>query len=195
MEENSTIRRLIAGDIRAFEQVFREYSRSLYLIAMGIVNDEDVARDAVQESFVYLWSHRDQIDDRHPIENYLRKSVKNYILNHFRHLKVRTEHAGKIVQEQELLGEDEEDMTSKLEQIRRLVDSLPESCRKIFVMAVIEGMSYTDTAQAMEVSVNTVKSQIKIAYKKIKENIRKNPNDMALMPLFLSILLVMGITQ
>ena len=67
---------------------------------------------------------------------------------------------------------DEIDVDAKLLTIKKVIDALPEGCRKIFVMSVIEGMSYTDTAKELGVSVNTVKSQVKIAYKKLKIRFR-----------------------
>ena len=52
-------------------------------------------------------------------------------------------------------------------------------------MAVIEGVSYAETAESMGVAVNTVKSQVRIAYKKIKESVQNNPDNTALTMLFL----------
>lgn len=172
------------GDASAFEKVFLTYSQDLYFIAMGLLNDQEVAKDAVQECFIYLWNHREQIDVNLPIENYLRRSVKNYALNYLRHLKVRAIHEDSIVREQAFLNE-EDDLSGRIEEIRRVVDTLPENCRKIFVMAVIEGMSYADTAEKLGVSVNTVKSQVRIAYKKIKNNVQENPDNMTFTYLFL----------
>ena len=184
-DEQNTVQRLIAGDVKAFEKVFRDYSRELYFVALGLSRDQAVAEDAVQESFVYLWSHREQINVKHSLVNYLRKMVRNYVLNYMRHQKVRAEKEADIIREQVFLNEEEEDITPKIEAIRSVVDSLPEGCRKIFVMAVIEGVSYAETAESMGVAVNTVKSQVRIAYKKIKESMQNNPDNMALTILFL----------
>lgn len=168
MAEMDGIRDLIAGDVKVFEKIFREYSRELYFTAIGLCNDRDVAEDAVQESFVYLWGHRKQLDPNYPVISYLKTSVKNYILNYLRHLNVRKQKEGEIIQEFLFLN-DEEDLSPKINEIREIIDTLPEKCRKIFVMSVIEGMSYNETAKNMDVSVNTVKTQVKIAYKKLKE--------------------------
>ena len=60
-----------------------------------------------------------------------------------------------------------------MEQVKKVILSLPENCRKIFVMSVVEGMSYSDTASALAVSVNTVKTQVKIAYRKLKTSFQE----------------------
>ena len=177
MDQN-TIERLINGEVGAFECVFREYARSMHLVALGLYRDAQVAEDAVQESFVYLWNHRQQINPALSVEGYLRTSVRNYVFNYIRHQNILQKREEEIIREQEAMGrdEEEEDLSVKIRVIREVVDSLPEACRKIFVMSVIEGMSYTDTAEKLGVSVNTVKSQVKIAYKKIKNTIQENPD-------------------
>lgn len=186
MEDKAVIRKLIAGDVKAFEQVYREFSRSMYLSALGLWQDSQVAQDAVQESFIYLWNHRRQIDAAQSIEGYLHTSVRHYILNYIRHQKIRHSREEEIMREQEFLNDPEsEELTSKLGLARELLATLPENCRKIFVMSVVEGMSYTDTAEKLGVSVNTVKSQIKIAYRKIRNVVQENPDNMTLTFLFL----------
>lgn len=185
IDEQGIVRDLIAGDVKAFEKVFHDYSRELYFVALGLCRDQAVAEDAVQESFVYLWSHREQINVKQSLTNYLRTMVKNNVLNYLRHQKVRAEREEDIIREQEFLYEEEEDMTSKIEAIRKVVDSLPEACRKVFVIAVIEGMSYAETAESMGIAVNTVKSQVRIGYKKVREALQNNPENMALVVLFL----------
>ena len=186
MEDKAVIRKLIAGDVKAFEQVYREFSRSMFLSALGLWQDTQVAQDAVQESFINLWNHRRQIDTAQSIEGYLHTSVRHYILNYIRHQKIRYNREEEIIREQEFLNApEEEDLTSRIELVRDLLATLPESCRKIFVMAVVEGMSYTDTADRLGISVNTVKSQVKIAYRKIKNVVQKDPDNMTFTFLFL----------
>lgn len=186
MEDKTVIQKLIAGDTKAFEQVYRQFSRSMYLSALGLWPNTQVAQDAVQESFIYLWNHRRQIDTSLSIEGYLHTSVRHYILNYIRHQKVKQSREQEIIREQEFLNRpDEEDLTPKVEFFRQVLATLPESCRKIFVMSVIEGMSYTDTADKLGISVNTVKSQVKIAYRKIKNVVQENPDNMTLTFLFL----------
>ena len=186
MEDKTVIRKLIAGDVKAFEQLYREFSRSMYLSALGLWQDPQVAQDAVQESFIYLWNHRRQIDAAQSIGGYLHTSVRHYILNYIRHQKIRHNREEEIMREQEFLNDpEEEDLTSRIGLVRDLLATLPENCRKIFVMSVVEGMSYADTADKLGVSVNTVKSQVKIAYRKIKNVVQKNPDNTAFTFLFL----------
>lgn len=188
MADQKTIQEFIAGDVKAFERLFKEYARAMQLTALGFLRDADVAEDAVQESFVYLWNHRGEIKPELSLEGYLHTSVRHYMLNYIRHQNIRLSHEEEIIREQEWWGqsgEELEETEAKIKAIRAVVDTLPESCRKIFVMAVIEGMSYGDTAEKLGVSVNTVKSQVKIAYKKLKSTVQESLDNMYLTILFI----------
>ena len=189
MDEQNVIKEFIAGDVKAFEKIFYNYSRELYFVALGLCRDQALAENAVQECFVYLWSHRTQLNITKSFENYLVTMVKNLILNHLRHLRVAADREEDIVREIVFANtEEEEDFSSKLDVVRELIDSLPESCRKVFVMTVIEGSSYADTAKNLGIAVNTVKSQVRIAYKKIRDAVKNGTDNDALVILFLLLL-------
>ena len=147
---------LKSGDTAAFERVFQYYSRSMFYVAMGLVEDRQIAEDAVQESFINLWAHREQINPDYDLQYYLNQSVRNYIYKYFRHCRVREKHAEALIREY-----------------------------KIFVMAVIEGTGYAETASKLNVSVNTVKSQVKIAYRKLKGMWGISENELLLFLIFI----------
>ena len=90
---------LKSGDTAAFERVFQYYSRSMFYVAMGLVEDRQIAEDAVQESFINLWAHREQINPDYDLQYYLNQSVRNYIYKYFRHCRVREKHAEALIRE------------------------------------------------------------------------------------------------
>ena len=90
MLDQITINKFIAGDVKAFERLFRKYARSMQLVALGLYRDTAVAEDAVQESFVYLWNHRKEMKPDIAIEGYLYSCVRHYVLNYIRHQNIRS---------------------------------------------------------------------------------------------------------
>lgn len=169
MINKNTIEQFVAGSEKAFEQIFNEYSKGLYRIALGFYRNGAVAEEAIQESFVYLWDHRDKINASQDVLPYLVKSVKNYILNHCRHQNVIINHESEIVREyQNSYNDNDDEFYEMLERIKINLETFPESCRKTFIMVVLEGMSYQEAAYELNVSVNTVKTQIKIGYSKLR---------------------------
>ena len=56
--------------------------------------------------------------------------------------------------------------------LSKAIDSLPEKCREIFIKNKIEGKKQKDIAAELNISVNTVESQMGIAYKKLKSELK-----------------------
>ena len=65
-------------------------------------------------------------------------------------------------------SEDSENLEELYRRLQVVMDSLPPKCKEIFILGCVEGLSYKDVAEQLGVSVNTVKTQVKVAYKKIK---------------------------
>ena len=60
------------------------------------------------------------------------------------------------------------------------IDRLPEKCRQIFMMSCVDGLKYREIASRMDISENTVKTQIKLAYKKLREDINISGEDLSI---------------
>lgn len=152
-----------------FEELYLNYSKELFWIAKAYSNNRVLAEDAVQEAFLYVWKNRNELKDKNCIRQYLNTTVRNYIIDFFRHQQVKEKHHP-IIQQEILdteISNTDSDFEEKFEIATGLIKSLPETCRKIFIMAVIEGMSYQQVAENLNISKNTVKMQMKIAYRKL----------------------------
>ena len=90
--------------------------------------------------------------------------------------------------EQEILHTEEEafdwqEVESVKEMRQKLLDAidrLPEKCRQIFMMSCVDGLKYREIASRMDISENTVKTQIKLAYKKLREDINISGEDLSI---------------
>ncbi|MDO5664973.1 MAG: RNA polymerase sigma-70 factor [Bacteroidia bacterium] len=155
-----------------FEDYFRSFAKELYWIAMAYVGNNDVAEDIVQESFMELWTNKKNISSTDNIHAFLIRITKNKSISHIRHQRVKEHHEPFVTEEIIFSSKqnEENDLDEKVQTARKLVESLPENCRRIFLLCVIEGMSYKDAAITLNISVNTIKSQIKIAYQKLRKS-------------------------
>ena len=171
-EEAMLFRRVQEGCWEAFDVLFHTYAEQLFFYAMGFVNNREEARDIVQGTFITLWEQRGKIQCTGAIYPYLLRLVKNACLNYQVHEKVKeryllekrmTEEEGEEVQ-----ADEEEEFEVQYARLRKVVDGLPEKCREIFILGCVDGLSYKEVSEKMGVSVNTVKTQIKLAYRKLK---------------------------
>lgn len=157
------------GDWNAFNAIFKRYSESLFHYSLGIVKNGEAAKDIVQEVFVWLWTNRDKIPARDSLNSYLIRAVKNAGINWKLHDKVEERYRQTIAADG-TVGHDDSEQEELYARLQSLMDSLPPKCREIFIMGCVDGMSYKEIAEKLDISVNTVKTQIKTAYKKIKDN-------------------------
>lgn len=166
-DEALLFRRMQEGDWAAFDFFFKEFTERLYLYAVAFVKERAPAEDIVQEVFIYLWTNRSKIRYTGSVYAYLLQSVKNACLNWKAHQLVEEKYKKTAAEtEDSFISESEwEELRQK---VMGAVDSLPPKCREIFVMGAIDGLKYQDIACQLGVSVNTVKTQMKFAYRKIK---------------------------
>ena len=124
----------------------------------------------MQEVFILFWQVRKNLKITDSVPGYLCKAVDHRCQNYLEHLKVK--HHYEESQRWEIMEEevpaDEEELNIMRERLNVFVDSLPEKCREIFILACIEGLKYKEVAERLDVSVNTVKTQLKSAYSKLR---------------------------
>jgi RNA polymerase sigma-70 factor (ECF subfamily) len=165
------------GDRKAFEFLFRNYYPDLCRYARNLVVIESVAEDLVMDVFMKIWEAEKKLEITTSLSGYIFTSVHNHCLNYltrkhkrFTELDEATiERLNKVIPTNAVASPF--DIISTLElgvMIERSIGSLPEECRKIFVMSRTEGMSNKEIASALGISENTVKVQIYRALKKLR---------------------------
>lgn len=164
-----TFREMQRGDWAAFNFFFKQHAESLFHYALGFVKLKEEAEDIVQNTFIYLWTHRDQIEYTGSVYAYLSRAVKNACIDYKLHEEVKSRYEREILaggQEADVdEGENFEELYARLQEV---MNALPAKCREIFILGCVDGMSYREIAEQLGISVNTVKTQMKVAYRKIK---------------------------
>lgn len=152
-------------------ELFQLHSRELYWIAMAFCSNKQLAEDAVQEAFLYLCEHPESAHSVSNIKSYLIRVVKNYLVDQFRKEQTVLKHEADVTNEM-LYAIDsqytEEEYQEMLRRVNTILLTLPAGCRRIFIKSVMEGMSYREIADAEGISVNTVKTQLRIAHKRLR---------------------------
>jgi RNA polymerase sigma-70 factor (ECF subfamily) len=173
LNDSGIAARIRAGDESAFSKLFETYAETLLDFAFGFVGDENLSEDIIQEVFINVWRNRDRIKPELSLKAYLYKAVRNQALKVLRHDKVERGATGYL---QSLYystdNPDEEyhqvELTILLE---RTIQDLPERCRTVFLMSKFDGLSYQEIAKVLDISVNTVKTQMGRAFTAIRRNL------------------------
>jgi len=166
------IRQIKKGKQEAFEEVFKHFFHPLSAFAFKFVKDVAVVEDLLQEVFISFWEKRQDFDHPAALKSYLYTSVRNRCLNHVKHLAVEKKHEPALLYEVESQQHvsrhviEEETFRLLLSEIKLL----PEASREIMILA-LNGLKNPEIAEELGISVNTVKTQKKIAYAKLKDKL------------------------
>ena len=150
--------------------LFKAFYRELCLFACQFVDDRDTAEDIVQDVFVNCLTQNVNLESIHNPRAYLYRAVRNACL---KHLKKRT----LVYQTEELIPDSAEpydniersmiEVERRIE-IYRAIDTLPHQCKRIFVRCQIDKLKYRETAEELDISINSVKTQMKKAVRLLK---------------------------
>ncbi|MCW0481543.1 RNA polymerase sigma-70 factor [Gaoshiqia sediminis] len=157
----------------SFEAFFKRNYHLSCLVALRYVRNEQEAEDIVQETFLHLWQKRADLKIQKNLKNYLLHAVKNRSINYLH----RGKHFDDLPDSNLLtnLNEDPDEAFSEEElavQIASSIDALPNQCKKIFLLAYNDHLTYDQIASTLNLSKNTIKTQMGIAYKILRERLR-----------------------
>ncbi len=180
-EDRALVERAQQGDRDAFRQLVERHQRRAFAIAVGLVRDENDAREIVQEAFLRVHRSIDKFEGGSSFFTWLYRIVKNLAIDLMRKPARR---------EQELFDDpppvDDGDMfpfVSKIDgadpmdavrrqeiaaRIQVALDALPPYHRAVIVMREVEGMSYQEMAETMDVSKGTIMSRLFHARQKLQ---------------------------
>jgi len=164
------------GDIAVFEELHKRYYIFLCLSAEHIVRNPSDAEEIVSDVFFRLWKIRDKIDITASIKAYLVKAVYNTSLNYLERDKIRNSLTDSIgSSDLKLLAWESDYPLGRLyeKEIREILEhgisTLPDTCREIFILSRDKDMKYSQIADNLGISVNTVKTQMKIALARLRD--------------------------
>lgn len=155
-----------------FKKVFKQYYNPLCNFAATIVNDHKAAQDVVQDVFTKLWDKRDKIDIQTNEKTYLFQAVKHRA---YEVLRKRKTESKILPSEFEESFDDSNTIDQQAKEymlkdiLFKSIRQLPPKCQEIFVMNKVNGLTYNEIAEDLEISVKTVENHIGKAFRKLRE--------------------------
>jgi len=166
--------KLSHGNEQAFNELFCRYYAALCAYAYRFVGDEEETRELVQEVFVQLWEKRRHIEIHTSVKSYLFRAVKNQLINWQKHVQVEKKYLQKLASEEQdpQYGQYfvEVDLQQKIEDS---IDALPPKRKEIFKLSREEGKKYHEIAEQLGLSVKTVETQMGLALKQLREDLKE----------------------
>ncbi len=167
------------GDQQAFAQLYELTSQEVYRTARAIMRDEDAALDIQQDTFVFAWSHMDQLSDPAKVRPWLRSIAVNRARTVLRKMspvlftELENDEGEGLPEQADLSPEASPELQLERKETAQLVSEilaeLSDGQRAAVAMYYYEQMPAKEIAEALGVNVGTVKSHLARGKKKIED--------------------------
>lgn len=176
--EINELKALKKGSEKAFEAIYKRYSGRLYNFVLSLSQgDRYMAEETVQSAFIKLWEVKEQVDPQKSILSYISVIAKNILYNKYQRQTVEFLYLQFISKEQSVFDtttEKKTDLKWLEKYIDDLIEQLPPSRKRIFIMSRKKELSTKEIAKILQISVSTVETQLFLATKFIRKKIEKN---------------------
>ena len=179
-----------SGNDQVFALIFKYYYNGLCAYSYTFLKNHDESEEIVQEFFTELWANRDLLNVRTSFKLYLYRGVHNKCINYLKSHAVAQKRLEKYAwytqTETEMMDIDTESeeyerffSESFENDIQEAIESLAPQQRHIFTMSRFHQKSYADIASELNISINSVKTQMSRALQKLRalltEKLGKHP--------------------
>ncbi|MBW8685278.1 RNA polymerase sigma-70 factor [Chitinophaga rhizophila] len=174
MQKLYTLNKLInpSGEKDVYKQCFQDNFERLHRYAFTLLQDNEEARDVVQQAFVKLWQKREEVSLEVAGRAYLYTTVQRDCLNIFRNKKVKRSYANAVLAtHKEDYVEERAENREINNRIHAAIDALPPRCREVFCKSRFEEKKYAEIAEELNISVKTVEVQMGKALKIMREQL------------------------
>lgn len=184
--DQEAIRRVRAGDRDAFRVLVERYQGRAYRLALRVLRNEEEARDAVQEAFLKAYGALDRFQGRSRFYTWLYRLVMNQCLDQRRRDRSDRETAyeeGGAVEADSEVGDPPEVLGVRFapaaaamgKELRRhlaaAIDTLPEAARATLLLREVEGLSYAEIAETLQIPKGTVMSRLHYARRQVQRRL------------------------
>lgn len=181
LSDKDIIQKLNSDDREIFDTLFRKYYALLCFEARGYIKSEILIEEIVCDVFTRFWLNRNKLDIKISLREYLVKSIHNKCIDYYRQKKnkgnisIDSDNTGLFTNSLVDLGQNplEYILTKELEdKINASIESLPPQYRRTFELSRFHNKTYEEIAIEMQISVNSVKTNIKNALAFLRNALR-----------------------
>jgi len=174
LSDDEVVNRVLGGDTAMFELLMRRYNQLVYRAARAILREDTEAEDVMQEAYVRAYQNLRQFAGRSKFSTWICRIAINEALKRRRR--------GSLYQEPPMSDDEDRPMgqmdqfvspapdpeqQASSEETRRLlenaIEALPEMYRTVFVLREVEDLDTQNTAQALDIAEDAVKTRLRRA--------------------------------
>jgi RNA polymerase sigma-70 factor (family 1) len=170
--ERTILARISKGDEKAFGQLYSVYYKKIYLFAWSFLKNKEQSEEVLQETFLKFWLSRDNLNIDLPAEPLLFTICRNLVMDSFRKT-LRTEKQrlyllNEMKSEHDNHTEDRIIYADLLRVAENAIAELPKQQQAVVRLSKLEGLSYDEISERLNISKHTVKNHLIVAMKTLR---------------------------
>jgi RNA polymerase sigma-70 factor (ECF subfamily) len=177
-DEKDLLRRYVAGDKDAFQELVTRYKDPLYAFLRRFLNQQQLVEEAFQETFLQLYRSRKTFEKDRPLRPWLFTIAANKARDALRKQQrqetvsitamaeptdLSLDDVVNSLKAYEITPYDEAEKSEQAEKVRQIIDGMPANLREILILAYFEQFSYKQMADILSIPIGTVKSRLHTA--------------------------------
>jgi RNA polymerase sigma-70 factor (ECF subfamily) len=172
--DEEMMKEIRAGNMLAFDALYRKYSRRLYKFSYSILKSTQEAENNIQDVFLNLWLNRTKIEKSSSVKYYVFTIAYNSAISIIRKKAKETQFIEYVKTLQDFTQEpvdlqiEYHELDEKLDEI---INALPGRQKEVYLLHRVEGLKYAEIAERMNISINTIENHMSRALKTIRKKL------------------------
>jgi RNA polymerase sigma factor (sigma-70 family) len=162
--------------VEAFQNQVLPVKNKLFRFALKFLGSEEEAKDIVQEVFIRIWNNRDQMKEIQNMEAWCMRITRNLSLDRIRSINKKSTQPIEEsfnVHVEALSPHESTEADESMQKISQFIAELPDKQRQIIHLRDVEGYSYNEICEILELDMNQVKVYLFRARNAVKEKLLK----------------------
>ncbi len=170
--DETIVARVRAGETSLYEILMRRYNQRLYRVARSILRDDAEAEDVMQDAYVRAFEHLESFAGESKFATWLTRIAVNEALHRLRRrskmgeLDPMTSTSAPSPEKQAY----DDELRIVLE---RAIERLPDAYRSVFILRIVEGLDVADTAEALDLGHEAVKTRLHRARAMLRQDLQR----------------------
>jgi len=153
------VEKCLNGDQQAQYDLYQKYVQAMYNVAVRMVNHSEDAEDVIQEVFVKVFRNLHTFQGESTLGAWIKKITVNTALNFIRKAKRNNSTALSEGMDIPEIMEEIDTARYSMAQIHHAIKQLPERCRIVLSLFLIEGYQHQEIAEILDITASTSKTQ------------------------------------
>jgi RNA polymerase sigma factor (sigma-70 family) len=163
-------------ELEAFQNRVLPAKNKLFRFALRMLGSEDEAKDVIQEVFIRVWNGRENMDQIQNMEAWCMRITKNLSLDRLRTIQRKGTfpmEEGFDVKHTDVTPDVKTELGESMQNVSQLIAALPEKQRQVIHLRDVEGYTYNEICDILELDMNQVKVNLFRARNAVREKLVK----------------------